>query len=592
VQSGLDNGRNYTLALRPGTLLDGDYRITRVLAQSSTFAVTYVAQDERAGDQVVVKEFLPRTVASRAPDELTVLPHSADDGPTLSRALRRFKREAELLAEIAHPNIPRVRRSFEANGTAYLVLQHYEGKTLAEHAAAGGNRLPADRATALVLQVLQALEALHAEGIIHGYITPDSVLVDANARALVLGLGTTRHVVGPGREPVAGFAPIEQYAGKEVGPWTDVYACAAVLYRLTTGLTPPSAVERSAGQMINLPLAAAANLPSGLARTVMSALAQLPDARPHSAEEFRRRLDASLGVAAQAMSPRIDERLSAARWPAADSLEPTRGGATAEPGSRSELPQFDDEGFVTIVDGPSDRVRRLLRPVLATSGAAAVVLFAVSAFGGRAKDYWANARGVAAAPAFAKSRTSPTTVDPPRVEKDSAPPTIAVARTARPSAPELVLKPAGDASPRAVVTQEVTPPRSRQSPAQSSGQGSTSRRAEPARATPAAGPPSITLSLSKSVGNFELVPSEVLIGLRERLAHGRENVNFGSYASARRIYRSALEHVATLADRYAGNPALLQFKSDFEQAAERALAACVAENEVRRRRNGEAVPCE
>ncbi|MDQ3995900.1 MAG: serine/threonine protein kinase, partial [Gemmatimonadota bacterium] len=363
MRTELDDCRHYTLALRPGTLLDGAYRITHVLAQSSTFAVTYLAQDERADNHVVVKEFLPRTLAGRARDELTVLPHSAEYEVTLARALRRFKREAELLADIAHPNIPRARRCVEANGTAYLVLEHYEGRTLAEHAAAAGDRLPADRASGLVLQVLQGLEALHAEGIIHGYLTPETILVDANSRALILGLGTTRHVVGAAREPMAGFAPIEQYVAKDVGPWTDVYACAAILYRLTTGLTPPSAVERSAGQTVALPWTGTTNVPAALTRAVMSGLAQLPDARPHSAEGFRRRLDASLALGAQAMAPRADQRINA-RWPAADPAESTATSATAESAQESEVSRLDEDGLVTNADAPSDRVRRLLKLVL------------------------------------------------------------------------------------------------------------------------------------------------------------------------------------------------------------------------------------
>ena len=311
-----DNLRHYTLALQPGTLLDGAYRVTRVLGDASTFAVTYLAKNERGTDHVVVKELLPRTVAGRARDELTVLPHSPNDEANLSRVLRRFGREAELLADIAHPNIPRVRRYFEANGTAYIVFQYYEGKTLGELAAATDGRLRPDRATGWVLQILQGLEALHAEGIVHGFITPDSILVDDNSRCLILGLGTTRHVVGPAREPVSGFAPIEQYAAREVGPWTDVYACAAVLYQLTTGTIPPSAVERSTGAALPMPWTTA-DVPAPLAHSIMSALAQLPDARPHSAEEFRRRLEASLSPANSGTPAHVEQRINTVRRPAA-----------------------------------------------------------------------------------------------------------------------------------------------------------------------------------------------------------------------------------------------------------------------------------
>jgi len=608
LRTGPDDGRHYTLALRPGTLLDGNYRITQVLAQSSAFAVTYLAQDERAADQVVIKEFLPRTFAGRAADELTVLPYSADDEPTLARTLRRFMREADVLADIAHPNIPRVRRSFEANGTAYLVFQRYEGQTLAEHVAAAGDRLPADLATGLVLQVLHALGTLHAEGIIHGYITPDNILVDANCRALVLGLGTTRHVVGRGREPVAGFAPIEQYAAKEVGPWTDVYACAAVLYRLTTALTPPSAVERSAGQMVTLPLGVGANLPSALAQTVMSALAQLPDTRPHSAEEFRRRLDASLALGAQTVEPRVGHRPNNAnrdvgqhadldsahrnpRWTAPEPVEPAT--RAARPEFEPESEGYEDEVvFLTPSDGPRGRVRRLLRLVLGIGGAAAGIVLAISALGRRGEADWPSAGGVSAPPAFAKSRPSPAAAAAPRSENDAPLRPVRARPIARVTPPEPGLEQAGQSLPPSVARREAAPPRAAQSVARSGGQGRLLATPERAPATPAAGPPSVTLTLPSTVGRFEFLPSEVLMGLRERLTHGKENFEYGEYARARRIYRAALDQIAKLGERYAGNQALLLLKQDLEQASGRALVACAAENDVIRRRNGNAVPCE
>lgn len=110
--------------------------------------------------------------------------------------------------------------------------------------------------------------------------------------------------------------------------------------------------------------------------------------------------------------------------------------------------------------------------------------------------------------------------------------------------------------------------------------------------TPAGRPPSVTVSLAPTLGQLELLPSEVLTGLRERLAHGKENNEFGQYAIARRIFRGALDQIAKLDDRYAGAQSLTSLKKELEQAADRSLAACVAENEVIRRRNGKAVECD
>jgi serine/threonine protein kinase len=605
VATDLEDGRHYMLALRPGTLLDGIYRITRVLGHSSAFAVTYLAHDEWAPEQVVVKEFLPRTLAGRAPDEVTVRPHSPDDAVTLGRTLRRFVREAELLADIAHPNIPRVRRHFEANGTAYLVMQHYEGKSLTEYVAAAAGRLAVDRALGLVLQVLQGLEALHSEGIVHGYITPDNVLVDDNSRALVLGLGTTRHVVGHAREPATGFAPIEQYASREVGPWTDVYACAALLYRLMTGLTPPSAVERSAGQSIPPSWAAGANVPSSLARTVMGALAQLPDARPHSAEEFRRRLDASLAIGTQATASRVDPWGRNARWPATDATE-LPAAASAALGNTPESPatvvlelepepaQLEEPYFSTTTP-PGDRVRRLLRLVLGSGGAAAAILLAVSVLRGGSDNDPAGGGGASAPPAAsANAQQRPASAPVTRRAKptDRRPAPDAATRPA-PAGP--VLQQAIAGAPRAAPTRAAAPGPSsgQQAPAKMPTQGGSADGAVDRavfRSIPMPG--SMSVSLPASVTQIEFLPVEVAAGLRERLEHGKEKAALGEYASARQIFGAGLTYIADLSDRYADAQTLVLVRQQFEQAAERAAASCRAENAIARRRNGKTVQCE
>jgi serine/threonine protein kinase len=602
VQTESHSGLAYTLALRPGTLLDGVYQITSVLRDTSTFAITYLAQHQRSGDRFVIKEFLPRAFAGRAPDELTVHPHSASDEASLARVLRRFKREVELLADIAHPNIPRVRRQFEANGTGYVVFQHYDGKTLADLAGAlDGGRLPADRATSVTVQVLQGLEALHAEGIIHGFITPESVLVDDNSRALVLGLGTTRHVVGPAREPVAGFAPIEQYAAKEVGPWTDVYACAALLYRLTTGLIPPSAVERSTGQAMPMPWGPA-NVPQSLAQAITTGLAQLPDTRPHSAEEFRRRLEAALAPAVSRLPTRVEERVArleerpaVPRWALSETPDPDPIEQLAAQAQLREIEDesgLDYEALLRKVDTPANRMRRFVRMALGLGGAAAGIFLTVSLLGSRKTDNgWAAGDVAAATPAAIGG--SATLVDLPRGEPKSAPRADGPRRPTRSPSAESAPKPGSPAGPRAQRENDEAGTRARQASRSSPTvqQASAPVPAAGQSRTPD-GPPSVTVSVPASIGKVEILPAEALSGLRERLAHGQENVESGEYARARQIYAAALEQLAKLNEQYAGTQSLQAMKHEIEQAAGRASAACAAENEVALKRNRRPVQCQ
>jgi hypothetical protein len=344
----------------------------------------------------------------------------------------------------------------------------------------------------------------------------------------------------------------------------------------------------------------------------MTALSQLPDTRPHSAEEFRRRLDVSLAPGAEAVAPRFDHQPNNARWATPESVAPAMDAETeAELHSKSR--RYEDEVvFLPPDDGPPDGARRLIRRVLGIGGAAAGTLLLVSVLGGR-DDEWPGGRVVAASPASTtKARVSAITTSAPPVEKDSlARPAGEVVGPPRPMPQPSREQSSIDRLRPAASTQVETPPPVSRIPATRSaapppvpparamrqtvaqaGASGTSSRARTTPTTATAGPPSITVALAPTVGQFELLPSEVLTGLRERLAHGKENNEFGEYATARRIYRGALDQIAKLGDRYAGSQALVSLKKELEQAGDRALAACAAENEVIRRRNGKAMQCD
>ncbi|MDQ3995541.1 MAG: hypothetical protein M3303_00825, partial [Gemmatimonadota bacterium] len=265
--------------------------------------------------------------------------------------------------------------------------------------------------------------------------------------------------------------------------------------------------------------------------------------------------------------------------------------AAAESASEPEVSRLGEDGLVTNADAPGNRVRRLLKLVLGISGTAAAILVAVSAFTGPDDDEWPGVGGASAAPAFARSRPiAVATGDVRPVEKNASLPTASAASTPRGRAASPVLKQAGEGLPRATAKREETSTRPRPSAPRTGEQSGATSAAGRAPVPPAAGPPSVILSLP-TVGRFELLPSEVLVGLRDRLLHGKEKIEFGEYAAARKIYRLGLEQIASFGDRYQSE-ALAAVKQELEQAAERALAACSAENDVRRRRNGKAVQCD
>ena len=141
----------YSIALKAGTLLVDQYTIVGVLGRPGGFGITYLAEDIRLDTLVAIKEFLPRELATRAPDRSTIITHSGDHDSSFHRGLEQFLREARTLAKIHHPSVVRVRQFFEANGTAYLVMDYLEGQTLSELVREAGGRLPAPRAVEIIM---------------------------------------------------------------------------------------------------------------------------------------------------------------------------------------------------------------------------------------------------------------------------------------------------------------------------------------------------------------------------------------------------------------------------------------------------------
>lgn len=294
----------YTLALRPGTRLDGRYVVLRLLAGTSDFALTYLAHDSRDDIAVVLKELLPRGLVGRS-GEGALRAHSPDAEREFGRVLRRFVREGEILIDLRHPALPGALDVVEDHETAYLVMPRHDALRLSEHLPSVGGRLAMGEAVSFVDGLLGALATLHGEGILHREVSSSTVHIRQDGSPLLLGLGAWRHVPGRNREPVAGFDPIEQYGGRDVGPWSDVYGAAAVLYYMATGTTPVSAIERAGGAQLRSPGAWGADVSPPMATAIVRGLSLTPEGRPHSAAELRRHLADAAAMAAEPTLPRV-----------------------------------------------------------------------------------------------------------------------------------------------------------------------------------------------------------------------------------------------------------------------------------------------
>jgi serine/threonine protein kinase len=291
----------FSIALKAGTLLVDQYTIVGVLGRPGGFGITYLAEDIRLDTLVAIKEFLPRELATRAPDRSTIITHSGDHDSSFHRGLEQFLREARTLAKIHHPSVVRVRQFFEANGTAYLVMDYLEGQTLSELVREAGGRLPAPRAVEIIMRVLEGLRAAHALNIYHRDVKPANIYITASGLPVLLDFGAARQATGTSGASMTavltpGFAPLEQYGHRGQGPWTDIYATAAVLYFILTGVDPVPATDRVGDEndpMVS-PMDIDPRIGEALSDAVMKGLSMAPRGRPQTAPEYQEMLKEAL----------------------------------------------------------------------------------------------------------------------------------------------------------------------------------------------------------------------------------------------------------------------------------------------------------
>jgi len=227
-----------------------EYRIEQVLGAGG-FGITYRARDTNLDKDVAIKEYLPGELAMRAPDGNVVAQGTSHEAG-YKWGLDRFLQEARTLAKFSHPHIVRVLRYFEANRTAYMVMDYEQGDPL-KTVLQLDPQPPEGKLKALAAPLLDGLAAVHATGFLHRDIKPDNIFIRADGRPVLIDFGAARQAMGGETKSLTsiltpGYAPLEQYSGEgKQGPWTDLYAMGGVLYRAVTGKNPPDAVSRIRG---------------------------------------------------------------------------------------------------------------------------------------------------------------------------------------------------------------------------------------------------------------------------------------------------------------------------------------------------------
>ncbi len=281
-------------SLPPGTELDG-YRFEQVLGGGG-FSIVYLGTELASGHVVVIKEYMPTKMAKRNADG-SISARGEAEAERLSRGRKLFFQEASTLAHLKHPNIVHVLNFFQDNGTVYMVMAFEEGKNLQAYLQARKGRLSERFLRTVFPPLLDGLEMIHQQDILHLDIKPGNIHIRPGGAPLLLDFGAV-HGFGESRQQQAGqvvspgFSPVEQYErGGYVGPWTDVYAIGATMRACIEGRAPMDARHRRVQDPLKPAVQQYRKLYSAsLLEALDWAMEVDPLLRPQTIAQFRERL--------------------------------------------------------------------------------------------------------------------------------------------------------------------------------------------------------------------------------------------------------------------------------------------------------------
>lgn len=237
--------------LHHGTILNSKYTVGKVLGIGG-FGITYLVWDNNLHVKNAIKEFFPsnfasRDISSRGNTVYSVVENSKYDFQT---GLNSFAREASILSHFFNlPGIVSVKDFFYENATAYFVMEYIEGISLKEYLRQHGGRLPYKEVLHIMEPILNSLQIIHANQLLHRDISPENIMI-SDKEVKLIDFGSARYFENEYDKTMTvilkhGYAPAEQYSrnGKQ-GEWTDIYSLCATMYRMITGKVPQESIDR------------------------------------------------------------------------------------------------------------------------------------------------------------------------------------------------------------------------------------------------------------------------------------------------------------------------------------------------------------
>jgi len=329
------------MALAPGQVLQGRYRIVALLGQGGMGAV-YRAWDMRLDVVMALKEMIPQPGL---------------DSQALAQLRQQFEQEAMILARLHHPHLVRVTDFFEEGGNAYLVMDFVEGESL-DHRIEREGALPEQQVLEWADQLLSALTYCHGQGIIHRDIKPQNVVIRPDGQAVLVDFGLVK--LWDPRHPhtrtamrglgTPEYSPPEQYDVQmgHTDPRSDIYSVGATLYHALTGKAPPTATMRIASpDVFHSPRDVNPQLSPAVEAAVVRATELMVSKRFDTAQEMAAALrgqgyeERDVDLGAHASPTVVGSRLPGGPVVSAPrTVSEPRVGAVAQPAQRSRLPTW------------------------------------------------------------------------------------------------------------------------------------------------------------------------------------------------------------------------------------------------------------
>ena len=303
----LNSKKQNSRCLAVNTILEGKYLVGPVLGQGS-FGITYVGYDLNMEAKIAIKEYFPVELVSRDTTTMhgdRVLSLSGEKSITYKAGLKKYVAEAQNVSQFSEvPGVVSVKDFFYANETAYIVMEFIDGISLKDYLKEKGGRLTEEETLKIMKPVLEALVQVHKSGIIHRDISPDNIMLtfeksvegrdnhNTIKSVKLIDFGAARMTEKNDQKSLTiilkhGYAPEEQYRTHgEQGPWTDVYALCAVLYRMLTGETPVPAMDRMFKDELKSLEQCGAKVSANTAAAILKGLAVKKDERIQSVKEL------------------------------------------------------------------------------------------------------------------------------------------------------------------------------------------------------------------------------------------------------------------------------------------------------------------